>query len=117
MRESVKRLLAATSSFLATKVELIGIELQEEKRNLVEILIFATLTIFFGVVALTVVSCIIISMLWGDYTALAVVSLVYALIALGSGLMLRRKLNQASLSFEATVEELKKDTEWVRRHL
>ncbi len=116
LRASVKRLLESASSFAATKVELVGIELQEEKRNVVEILILVTTTLFFGFATLTLLTFILI-LAFPSPWCLLVLFVLYTALTLVSLVKLRRKLNTATQSFEATITELKKDTEWVRRNL
>lgn len=118
--DSIKRLVESFTGFLSSKLELISVELQEEKRRILELLILAAAALLFGVLALTVLTFSVVALFWdGPYrfVALFVVSAIYLA---GSGILfvrLQRKVHSAVSVFEATVEELKKDTEWVNRHL
>jgi len=115
----VRRLLNAVTGFLSTKLELIGIEFQEEKRRLLELLILAAAGLIFGVLTLTVLTFAIVVFFWDSYrfTAIFGVFFAYLLISTFLFVRLKRKANVSTHVFDATVEELKKDTEWVRRHL
>lgn len=112
----IKRILFLVSQVFATKLELLGVELQEEKYRIVHLLILASATLLFGALGLTVITFGIITLLLdtGQIAILFVVGILYALIAMALFLCLRRKLYKANLVFEATTEELKKDIEWVK---
>ncbi|MCC7519508.1 MAG: phage holin family protein [Verrucomicrobiae bacterium] len=114
-----RRLLDAATGFLSSKLELVSIEWQEEKRRVIELLILASVALLFGVLALSLLTFSIVAWFWETHRFLALfgVSGLYLLIAVGLFVRLRRRASLSTKVFEATVEELKKDTEWVRRHL
>jgi uncharacterized membrane protein YqjE len=117
---TIRRLLESTSGFLATKLELIGVELQEEKRRILELLILTAAALLFGVLALTVFTVGIVALFLAKESlplALIVMSGCYLAISISLFLWVQRKAQIATRVFETTVEELKKDTEWVNRHL
>jgi len=114
-----RRLLESASGFLASKLELLGIEFQEEKRRILELLILASAALLFSVLTLFVLTFAVIALFWDTHRVAAVVGvfLVYFLISAILFVRLKRKANTGTHMFDATVEELKKDTEWVKRHL
>ncbi len=116
---SIKRLLESGSGFLSSKFELVSIELQEEKRRILELLVLAAFAMLFAVLALMVVSFTIIILVPDQYRAnvLIIMSLLYITVSALLFMRLQRKANLATKIFETTAEELKKDTEWVKRHL
>ena len=116
---SIKRLVESVTEFLSSKLELFSVELQEEKRRILELLILAATALLFGVLALTVLTFSVVAVFWEThrFAALFMVSAVYIVISVLLFVRLQRKVHTATKVFEATVEELKKDTEWVNRHL
>ena len=113
-------LLESASDFLAAKLELLGIELQEEKRRVFELLILAAATLLSAALALLVLTFAVIAYFWDSQCRMFIilsVGAIYALLCIFLLIRLQRKANVGSKVFEATVEELKKDTEWVKRHL
>ena len=114
-----RRLLEAVTGFLSSKLELFSIEWQEEKRRIVELLILASIALLFGVLALGLLTFSLVALFWETHRFLALfgLSALYLLIAAGLLVRLRRKASLSTKVFEATVEELKKDTAWIRRHL
>lgn len=115
-----RRLLESVSGFLSSKLELFSIEWQEEKRRIVELLILAAIALLFGVLALGLLSFTVAALFWETpwrFHALFGLSGLYLLFAVVLLVRLQRKASLSNRVFETTVEELKKDTEWVRRHL
>jgi len=115
---SIRRILESASGFLITKVELLSIELQEEKRRVLEILILASLAILFAVLTLIVVSFTIVVLCWDNKVqVLIAMSVLYALVSFLLFMVLRRKASIGAKIFQTSVDELKKDSEWLNRHL
>lgn len=120
VRGAVKHLLESCSGFLAAKLELVGIELQEEKRRVIELVALASVAMLFAVLALTVLTFTLIAAFWDtDYrmASLIGITLVYLAISAAFFACLRRKVSMAPGMFDTTLEELKKDAEWIKRHL
>lgn len=116
---SIKHLLESISEFLTTKLDLIGVEVQEEKRRVLELLVLAAAVLLFGVLSLTVLTFTIVVLLWDTHriAALMSLSLTYLSICAILAARLKRKTCLTTKIFDTTVEELKKDREWVKRHL
>jgi uncharacterized membrane protein YqjE len=117
--DSIRRLLDTITAFLSTKLELVGIELQEEKRKIVRLLMLAVATFLFGALSVTLLTLVIIAIFWDSYRipSLMIMSGIYLAIAIFLYARLRRQIEQATRIFDTTVEELKKDNEWAQRHL
>ena len=115
---SARRLLVSVTEFLATKLDLISLEFQEEKHQIVEFLCLAAAALLFGVLALLTFTATIIIFFWEDHklAALVATTIIYFLLSLILFKAGQRKAKLASKLFETTVEELKKDIEWVKQH-
>ena len=115
-RGSLKRLLESASDFFTAKLELVNIEIQEEKRRLLEILILATVVLIFGIAAITLLTFSVVAFFWESHRMIALFSVsgLYALVTIFLALRLQRKVNLPTKAFETTVEELKKDTDWIK---
>jgi uncharacterized membrane protein YqjE len=115
---TVRKILDSASGFLATKLELISIELQEEKRRVLEILLLAALAILFGVLTLIILSFTIVVIFWEHRIPVLIgMSIAYLI---GSVLLFQLVRAKASLSakiFQTSIDELKKDSQWLNRHL
>ncbi len=116
---SIRHLLESATGFLTAKMELVGIELQEEKRRMLELLVLAAAALLFGVLAFTLLTFSIVALFWDSHRMAALFSLcgLYGVIALILFVRLQRKASLSNKVFDTTVGELKKDTEWLRRHL
>ena len=116
----LRRLSESVLGFLASKLDLFNLEWQEEKRRIIELLTLAAVALLFGVLALGLLSFTIAALFWETpwrFHALFGLSGLYLLFAAVLLVRLQRKASLKNKVFEATVEELKKDSEWVRRHL
>jgi uncharacterized membrane protein YqjE len=116
---SIREFLVATNEFIITKVDLIGVELQEEKKNIIELLIVASGTLLFGILSLLLITFSIVLLFWETHrwAALMGVTGLYIAITVVLFLLVRRKARDSKKVFESTVEELKQDIEWVKGHI
>jgi uncharacterized membrane protein YqjE len=113
--ESLRRMGRTGVAVLQNRLELLSVELEEQKLRLVRVLVLAGAAIFLGNTALLAVSAIIV-VLAGKEARLAVLiglSVLYVLAALGAFLALRKELRSAPPPFRDSVAELKKDTDWL----
>ncbi|WP_193087709.1 phage holin family protein [Advenella sp. FME57] len=118
---SVKQNLRAVSggftSLVKTRLELLSLELTEEKDRLLSVLLFGAVGLLFLHLALTVVAVLVGLLFWGTeyrYIALAVLVLVYALIGLGCLLLMKKHLGLAATPFAATIDALRDDAQALR---
>src|SRR5215469_1914295 len=107
----MRRLLSSAFAMLQTRLELIGIELAEEKERLLTVLFLGLAAMLFASMALIALTALIAIAFWDTYRwqALAAITIVYALGALFCALKARRGLHDAPLVFQATLEEFEKD--------
>lgn len=115
---SIRRLLHTVLLTLQSRVELIAIELREEKCRAVELLLWCAAAIFLAVIAVVVLT-VAIAFLVGEsarpYVLLGA-GILYVAGAVGAFFVARRKLTSGPAPFEETVSQLKKDREWLKSH-
>jgi uncharacterized membrane protein YqjE len=110
----LRRIAGTLLGVLQTRIELFGLELREEKLRLAESLLWAVGFFFFGQVGLLLLTMALV-LVFRDHAVLVLVlfGVVYAGMAIGCGLALRQRLKNRPSPFGGTVEELKKDREWL----
>lgn len=101
---------------LQTRLELIGIELAEEKERLIGVLFLGLAAMMLAMLALIALTALIAIAFWDTYRwqALACIVAVYAIAAIVCALKARRGLHAAPLVFQATLEEFEKDRDALR---
>ncbi|WP_322056860.1 phage holin family protein [Paraburkholderia sp. J63] len=114
----MRRLLSSAFAMLHTRLELIGIELAEEKERLLGVLFLGLAAMLLAAMALIALTALIAIAFWDTWRwqALAGITVVYALGALFCALKARSGLHNAPLVFQATLEEFEKDREILRKH-
>ena len=112
-RSSPRRLGAAFLGLLHSHVELLGIELQEQKARTVSLLLFAGLALVFALLLLVGLSTLVLIVFWDDHRLAAIIGLCifYALATVFCGIRLKAAVFDESSPFYATLEELAKDRE------
>ncbi|MBP0593094.1 phage holin family protein [Paraburkholderia sp. LEh10] len=116
-RGPLRRLLSSVFSILQTRLELIGIELAEEKDRLLMVLFMGLAAMMLATMALIALTALIAIAFWDTYRwqALAGITIVYALAAIGCALRARSGLRNAPMIFETTLNEFEKDREIFRK--
>ena len=116
-RGPLRRILSSFFSILQTRLELIGIELAEEKDRLLTVLFMGLAAMMLATMALIALTALIAIAFWDTYRwqALAGITIVYALAALACALRARSGLHNAPMIFEATLNEFEKDREIFRK--
>lgn len=106
-RPSLKKLAAAIVSLLESHLELLALELQEEKQQLVQLLLLLIISIILSLLLLVGLSAALLIAFWSSNPLLAtlLLCLLYALL-LTTCLMQIKQLTRRSLPFQATREEL-----------
>ena len=102
---------------LQERIELISIELQEEKYRLVQLIIWISATVFAGGMTLTFATITIVYLFWdtariavlAGFTGLYGVALFFVVRAL------RRVFTHQPKPFEGTIESLTEDRECIRK--
>jgi uncharacterized membrane protein YqjE len=103
--------VATLVDIIATRVEIVANELEEERLRLGSMAAWAACTFLFLALALIFLSMLVITAFWDEHrlAAITCVTVFYALLALVSGVQLRNRIERKSKLFTTTIEELRKD--------
>lgn len=112
----LRRLLGSVFALLQTRLELVGIELAEEKERLMGVLFLGLAAMMLATMALISLTVLIAIAFWDTYRwqSLAGITVLYAVGGLVCALRARAGLRDAPSVFEATLNELEKDRELFR---
>jgi len=116
-RSPLRRILSSVFAILHTRLELVGIELAEEKDRLLSVLFLGLAAMMLATMALIALTALIAIAFWDTYRwqALAGITVVYAIGGLVCALKARSALRNAPMVFEATLAEFEKDREIFRK--
>lgn len=114
---AAKRLGLSCLGLLQTRLELLGVELQEEKVRAIDLLAWLTAAIALAVAAILLAIGTLALFLWhhAGYAGLVGLAIATGAAAVTMFVVMRRKLVRGPLPFEATTAEFRKDMEWLRR--
>jgi len=110
--------MAATAvALLRTRLELATVEFEEERERITAMLVLIVVATVFGCFALVALSVLVVVWLWDRSPLLAItgVTIFYVLIAAGAVLALKQHLQAHGRPFAATLAELERDAEAMRR--
>jgi uncharacterized membrane protein YqjE len=112
---SLRKLLDTGLAALQTRAELLSVEFKEEKDHAAEMLIWLMMVVFFAIMAALLLSATIIVLFPEGLRVYAAggLTLIYFAGAIWSFAGLRTRLKNRPIPFSATVEEFKKDREWL----
>jgi uncharacterized membrane protein YqjE len=110
---SLARAGAAGLGLLHSHIELLGLELEEQKSNSLQALAYTAVALLAAWLLLIGLSALLLVSLWDDYRVATISGLCgfYALLLLGSLWRLRKLLSNASNPFSASLCELARDRE------
>lgn len=113
----LRRILSSAFTLMETRLELLGIELAEEKQRLIAVLFLGLAAMMLGMLALVSFTALIAIAFWDTYRwqALAGVTIVYVVAALVCALRARSGLHGTPLIFEGLLKEFEKDREAFRK--
>jgi len=102
---------------LQERIELVSVELQEEKYRLVRLIIWGGAAVFAGVMTLSFATLTIVYLLWDTarLAALGGFTLLYGGVLVWVIMMLRRQFTHQPKPFEATIDSLTEDRACIRR--
>jgi uncharacterized membrane protein YqjE len=114
---SVKALLATFVSMVHGRLELFSVEMEEELARVVAVLVWSIGAMLCAVVGLTFLAVLILLVTGDDSRPLvtAVLAAVFLLVALGSAVLARKVLHAKPRPFDASLTELERDYEGLRR--
>lgn len=99
------------------RLELLTIELHEEKYRLIQIFIWISAIVFFSMLATVFASMALVVLLWETSRVAVVCSLaaVYVVAAIAAMIGFRRCLKRQPRPFEGSLRELREDRECIRK--
>lgn len=112
----LRRMIASVVALLHARLELIGIELAEERERLIAVIFLGLVAAIFAMMALISLTALIAVAFWDSYRwqVLAGITAVYALGAVICAIRARAGLHAAPIVFEATLHEFEKDRDMFR---
>ncbi len=112
---SFRRLGDAGLALVQNRVELFAVELEEQKVRLIRLLVLVAAAVFFANTAILVVTATIVFVVSerARVPVMIGLSVFYLLAAAAAFLVLRKELKEAPPPFEGTVNEIKKDRQWL----
>jgi uncharacterized membrane protein YqjE len=114
---SLKRLLRTLLSIAQNRLELLLVEVQEERTRLIEAFLLAISIVALGAMTLVMVTFTVVAIFWENHRMAVLVglSLFYLVVTLVAYWRLRHRLKNWP-AFPATLAELKKDKAWLDEH-
>lgn len=109
----VRQIMRSTSALAHTRLELLSLELAEEKSRWVSTLVLTLAAVLLAAGTLFAFTVLIAAIFWDSYRwqALTTLTVVYAVLTLLCAVFIKRKLGNAPRPFEATLREFEKDFE------
>jgi uncharacterized membrane protein YqjE len=110
-------LAATTVAMLRTRLELATVEFEEQREQTKIMLVLVVIATVFSCFALVALSVLVVALLWNSYpfAALCGVVLAYVVVAALALFALRRNAKEHGRPFAATLAELERDAEALRR--
>lgn len=118
LTDSVRGALDTGLRIIEARLELLGIEFQEEKHRLLGLAVLAAGVLVFAALALVVLTIGVIALTWDDpsvrHVAIWVIFGVYLVLALICWRLFASRVARQARLFQGTIEELRKDRTWLR---
>ncbi len=117
--QSMSNFVATLVAIAHTRLQLLTTEIQEEVREVAQLLIWSFVTLFAAMMALFLGALTIIFVFWDTHRILAALSMTgaFLLIAAIGGLLLMRRLKAKPPMLDATLAELARDRDQLRARL
>ncbi|MDE2203384.1 MAG: phage holin family protein [Burkholderiaceae bacterium] len=114
---SLKKLAGTIVSMLQTRLELASVELAEEKERLLGVAFLGMLAVSLIGLAIMTLTALVVILCWDTYRwqSLVIMAALYGFGAAACLWRVRTSLRRAPPLFEATLAELDKDREILRR--
>jgi uncharacterized membrane protein YqjE len=107
---------AATAvAMLRTRLELATVEFEEQRERTKTMLILVVIATVFSCFALIALSVVVVVLLWSSYPLAALFGVVLAYVVIAGIALYALKQNSAPRPFAATLQELERDAEALRR--
>ena len=115
--ESVKRLGETALALLQNRLQLFSVELQEEKYRAIQAVLWLSAGVAFVFLGLAIGVATVAILVLQQWGLPGLAGLTLLLLAVGAGVIavMWSRLKSGGLPFSGTLQELKKDSEWLRR--
>lgn len=112
----LRRMIGSVFALLHARLELIGIELAEERERIVAVIFLGLVAAMFAMMALISLTALIAVAFWDSYRlqVLAGITAVYGLGAVICAIRARSGLRAAPIVFQETLHEFEKDRDMFR---
>jgi uncharacterized membrane protein YqjE len=105
---SIRRMLATMLALVQSRIELIAVELREEKKRALSLMIWGVMLAFLGFMSVIAIMALVVFLFWENaFAVLLGFSAFFLVLALGSFFAARGKLGK--IPFEETVAQFRKD--------
>lgn len=113
---SIRALADSLLAIVQDRIELVSVELQEEKLRLIQVFIWICAAIFTGMMAVMFASITLVYLLWDSarLAALGGLTLLYTVAAVTIVIAFRRYVTRQPKPFAATLGEIKVDRTCIR---
>ncbi|HUR45528.1 MAG TPA: phage holin family protein [Candidatus Saccharimonadales bacterium] len=116
MFQTLRKILDTGVGALHNRVELFAVEMKEEQHNLLSLIIWISICLFLAMMAIIVITGTVILMFEGErrlYAAAGFCAL-YLIGAIVAFFKFKSRFSQSSLPFSDTIDEMRKDREWLQ---
>lgn len=115
--EALRRSGDSLLGLMQSRLELFAVELQEEKLRAINLFIWLSVALAFGMAGVLVMAAAAAIFLWQTAGYLGLIGLALLIFAGSAGLLwwLRRRLQTGRTPFDTTVAEFNKDRAWLRK--
>ena len=115
--ESVKRLGETALALLQNRLQLFSVELQEEKYRAIQAVLWLSAGVAFVFLGLAIGVATVAILVLQQWGLPGLAGLTLLLLAVGAVVIavMWSRLKSGGLPFSGTLQELKKDSEWLRR--
>jgi len=114
---ATRRLASNAVGAVQNRLELFALEVREEKNHAVAVLIWVCAAVLCGLMALVAITAMVILFVPEDKRAYAAggFAMLYLALAAFAFLKARSKMSDETPPFSATIDEFRKDHEWLQR--
>lgn len=113
--DSLRRMLEAALGLAQRRLELFAVEAQEEKLRVLDLLFRAAALVVLSLLTLMTATATLVVAFWNTspVLVLVLVTVGYGTTAVALAASLRRRLRDGPKPFAGTLEEFRKDHEWL----
>ncbi len=113
---ALRQVLGSLTEGARYRGELLALELSEEKRSLISLLVLSMAALFSLFLSFMCLNMLLLVLFWEDRALLAGLLVLLYLLAAGIlGLVIRNRIRNAPRPFDTTLEVLRKDQETITR--